>query len=239
MRPRRGSIARPPVSAARARASAPPRRRCATRRVSVDYTLIRAPFDGVILSKSANVGDLVTPFSSAADSKGAVVTMADMTTLEVEADVSESSLSKVRVGQPAEITLDALPDSRFRGRISRMVPTVDRAKATVMTKVQFESIDPRVLPEMSAKVAFLSQEVGAEQQKPLLAVNPDALVERGGKTVLLVVRDGGKVAEVPVVAGQRIGDLVAVTGEVRSGDKAVVKAPPELVAGTLTRPATK
>ena len=208
-------------------------------RVSVDYTLIRAPFDGVILSKSANVGDLVTPFSSAADSKGAVVTMADMTTLEVEADVSESSLSKVRVGQPAEITLDALPDSRFRGRISRMVPTVDRAKATVMTKVQFESIDPRVLPEMSAKVAFLSQEVGAEQQKPLLAVNPDALVERGGKTVLLVVRDGGKVAEVPVVAGQRIGDLVAVTGEVRSGDKAVVKAPPELVAGTLTRPATK
>jgi len=103
--------------------------------VSVDYTLIRAPFDGVILSKSANVGDMVTPFSSAVDSKGAVVSMADMSTLEVEADVSESSLAKVRVGQPCEITLDALPDTRFRGRISRMVPTVDRAKATVMTKV--------------------------------------------------------------------------------------------------------
>ena len=127
--------------------------------VTVDYTEIRAPFDGVILSKSANVGDMVTPFSSATDSKGAVVTMADMTTLEVEADVSEASLSKVKVGQPAEIMLDALPEARFKGRISRMVPTVDRAKATVMTKVRFDEIDPRVLPEMSAKVSFLSQEV--------------------------------------------------------------------------------
>ena len=127
--------------------------------VAVDYTIIRAPFDGVILSKSANVGDLVTPFSNAADSKGAVVSMADMSTLEVEADVSESSLAKVKVGQPAEIVLDALPDSRFRGRISRMVPTIDRAKATVMTKVKFDEIDPRMLPEMSAKVSFLTQDV--------------------------------------------------------------------------------
>ena len=207
--------------------------------VAVDYTQIRAPFDGVILSKSANVGDLVTPFSSAADSKGAVVTMADMSTLEVEADVSESSLSKVSVGQPAEITLDALPDVRFRGRISRMVPTVDRAKATVMTKVQFETIDPRVLPEMSAKVAFLSQEVSPAQQRPLLAVNPDAVVERDGRKVLLVVKDGGRVVEVAVTTGEKIGDLVVVTGDVRSGDKAVVKPVPELKAGMLTRPATK
>ena len=132
--------------------------RPATAAVSVDYTIIRAPFDGVILSKSANVGDLVTPFSNATDSKGAVVSMADMSTLEVEADVAESSLAKIKVGQPAEIVLDALPDSRFRGRISRMVPTIDRAKATVMTKVKFDEIDPRILPEMSAKVSFLSQD---------------------------------------------------------------------------------
>ena len=154
--------------------------------VAVDYTLIRAPFDGVIVSKAANVGDMVTPFSSAADSKGAVVSMADMSTLEVEADVSESSLAKIRVGQPCEITLDALPDTRFRGRISRMVPTVDRAKATVMTKVQFDAIDPRILPDMSAKVSFLSQDVTAEQQKPLLAVLPDALAVRDAATVLFV-----------------------------------------------------
>src|SRR5688572_26776399 len=176
-------------------------------RVAVDFTLIRAPFDGVILSKSANVGDMITPFSSAAESKGAVVTMADMSTLEVEADVSESSLSKVKVGQPCEVVLDALPDMRFSGALVRMVPTVDRAKATVMTKIRFDQLDPRILPEMSAKVSFLTQAVRADQQKPVLAVSPDALVERAGKPVVYVVREG-KAEEVAVERGPHLGDLV-------------------------------
>lgn len=206
--------------------------------VQVDYTVIRAPFDGVILSKSANVGDLVTPFSNAADSKGAVVSMADMSTLEVEADVSESSLAKIRVDQPAEIILDALPDTRFRGRISRMVPTIDRAKATVMTKVRFNEIDPRILPEMSAKVSFLSQEVTPEQQKPLVAVNPDAIVQRDGRSVVFVVRDNKAVA-IPVTPGIRIGDLTAITGEVKSGEKAVARPPETLVNGALVKVAAK
>jgi RND family efflux transporter MFP subunit len=206
--------------------------------VAVDYTLVRAPFDGVILSKSANVGDMVTPFSSAVDSKGAVVSMADMRSLEVEADVSESSLAKVRVGQPCEITLDALPDMRFRGHISRMVPTVDRAKATVMTKVKFDAIDARVLPEMSAKVAFLSQEVAPEQQRPLLAVNSDAIATRDGQALLFAVRDGRAVA-VPVVAGIKVGDLVAITGDVKSGDKVVQGPAPDLKSGALVSVAQK
>ena len=203
-------------------------------RVAVDYTVIRAPFDGVILSKSANVGDLVTPFSNAADSKGAVVSMADMSTLEVEADVAESNLSKVKVGQPAEIVLDALPDTRFLGRISRMVPTVDRAKATVMTKVKFDVIDPRILPEMSAKVGFLAQDVTPEQQKPLVAVATDALAQRDGRTVVFVVRDGRAVA-VPVTAGMKIGDLTAITGDVKSGEKAVARPEAAVVSGTLVK----
>ncbi|HEX8013238.1 MAG TPA: efflux RND transporter periplasmic adaptor subunit [Casimicrobiaceae bacterium] len=207
-------------------------------RVAVDYTQIRAPFDGIILSKAANVGDLVTPFSSAADSKGAVVSMADMSTLEVEADVSESSLFKIRVGQPAEITLDALPDTRFRGTVSRMVPTVDRAKATVMTKVRFETIDPRVLPEMSAKVSFLSQPVTAEQQRPLTAVNPDALAQRDGRTVVIVVRDG-RAVEVPVTPGAKIVDLTGLTGELKAGEKAVLKPAPSLKNGALVKLAGK
>jgi len=207
-------------------------------RVAVDYTLIRAPFDGVILSKSANVGDMITPFSSALDSKGAVVTMADMGTLEVEADVSESSLSKVSVGQPAEIVLDALPDARFRGRISRMVPTVDRAKATVMTKVRFDQLDPRVLPEMSAKVAFLTQEITPEQQKPLTAVSPDAIVQRDGRTVLFVVR-GDRAVGVPVTPGAKLGDLTAITGEAKAGDKAVLKPASDVVDGALVKVAQK
>lgn len=206
--------------------------------VVVDYTLIRAPFDGVILSKSANVGDMVTPFSSATDSKGAVVTMADMDTLEVEADVSESSLSKISVGQPAEILLDALPDVRFRGRISRMVPTVDRAKATVMTKVKFDQMDPRVLPEMSAKVAFLSQAVSPEQQKPLIAVAGEAIAQQDGRNVVFVVRDDSAQAVV-VTPGIKVGDLVTIAGEVKSGEKAVANPPAGLQSGARVTVATK
>ncbi|HTP98881.1 MAG TPA: efflux RND transporter periplasmic adaptor subunit [Casimicrobiaceae bacterium] len=206
--------------------------------VAVDYTVIRAPFDGVILSKSANVGDLVTPFSNAVDSKGSVVTMADMSTLEVEADVSESSLAKVKVGQPAEIVLDALPDSRFRGRISRMVPTIDRAKATVMTKVKFDQIDPRILPEMSAKVSFLTQDVTPEQQKPLLAVSADAIVQRDGRAVVFVVRDGKAVA-VPVTPGIKIGDVTSIAGAVKSGEKAIANPPPSLANDSLVKVAAK
>jgi HlyD family secretion protein len=206
--------------------------------VAVDYTEIRAPFDGVILSKSANVGDLVTPFSNATDSKGAVVSMADMSTLEVEADVSESSLAKVHVGQPAEIVLDALPDTRFRGHINRMVPTVDRAKATVMTKVKFDVIDPRILPEMSAKVSFLSQEVTPEQQKPLVAVDAGAIAERDGHSVVFVIRDGHAVA-VPVTPGVKIGSTTAISGNVKPGEKAVERPAPSLASGTLVKTASK
>ena len=139
---------------------------------------------------------------------------------------------------PAEITLDALPNERFRGRISRMVPTVDRAKATVMTKVRFDAIDPRILPEMSAKVSFLSQEVTADQQKPLLAVNPDALSQRDGRTVVFVVREGHAVA-VPVTPGVKVGDATSVTGDVKSGDKVVAKPAPSLQSGALVTTAAK
>jgi RND family efflux transporter MFP subunit len=114
--------------------------------VALGQTLIRAPFDGIVLTKNANVGDIITPFSSATDSKGAVVNMADMDTLEVEADVSEASISKIKVGMPTEIQLDAYPNLRLLGEVSRIVPTVDRAKATLLVKVMFKEKDPRVLP---------------------------------------------------------------------------------------------
>jgi RND family efflux transporter MFP subunit len=206
--------------------------------VAVDYTVIRAPFDGVIVSKSANVGDMVTPFSSAVDSKGAVVNMADMASLEVEADVSESSLSKIHVGQPCEISLDALPDMRFRGHVDRIVPTVDRAKASVMTKVRFDAIDGRVLPEMSAKVIFLSQEITPAQQQALLAANPEAIAQRDGRSVVFAVRDG-KAMALAVTVGHKIGDLVVVSGELKSGDKLVLRPPAELRSGTLVSIAAK
>jgi len=188
--------------------------------VAVDQTVIRAPFDGVVLEKHANVGDNITPFSSASDSKGAVVTIADMKTLEVEADVAESNIARIKVDQPCEVQLDALPDTRFAGRVSRIVPTVDRSKATVLVKVRFVERDERVLPDMSAKIAFLSKPVPPEDKKAVVAVQPTAVVTRGGKQVVYIV-DHDKAREVPVTTGERVGDLLAVSG-VKPGDTLVL-----------------
>ena len=188
--------------------------------VALEQTVIRAPFDAVVLTKTANVGDNITPFSSAADSKGAVVTIADMATLEVEADVSESNISKIRVDQPCEIQLDALSGMRFAGVVSRTVPTVDRSKATVLVKVRFVDRESRVLPEMSAKVAFLDKPVPDSEKKPVIAVQPGAIVERGGKKLVFVVRDG-TVRTVEVVVGGKVGELVELAG-VQTGDKLVL-----------------
>ena len=205
-------------------------------KVAVEQTFIRAPFDGVVLTKAANVGDIVTPFSSALDTKGAVVTMADMTTLEVEADVSESSLAKVRVGQPVEIQLDALPDKRFRGEVSRTVPTVDRAKATVMTKIRFLDPDIRVLPEMSAKVSFLSREIGDAERMARPALNPAAIVKRGGREVVFVVSDG-KVSQAPVETGARLGDFVEILRGPQPGAKVVLHPGDKLHDGSAVKTA--
>lgn len=205
--------------------------------VAVDQTQIRAPFDGVVLTKAANVGDIVTPFSSALESKGAVVTMADMDTLEVEADVAEANLSKIKVGQPCEIALDAFPELRLRGEVSRLVPTVDRAKASVMTKVRFVDRDPRVLPEMSAKVAFLSAAVPEAERQPLTVVHKDALAQRDGRSQVFIVHEGEAKA-VTVSVGRAIGDLVAVSG-LKPGDKVVLHPPEKLRDGSRVTAAQK
>ena len=208
--------------------------------VALANTEIRAPFDGVVLVKNANVGDMITPFSSASGTSGAVVTLADMATLEVEADVSESNVARVRVDQPVEITLDALPDTRFRGAVSRIVPTVDRAKATVMTKIRFERLDARILPEMSAKVSFLTKPAAPEDQKPVTALNPKAVVERDGKKLVFRLQ-GDKVEAVPVVTGRKLGELVEVTGggPLKSGERLVLNPPEGLKAGGTVKVVSK
>lgn len=203
-------------------------------KVNLDYTEIRAPFDGVVLVKNANVGDIITPMSSAAGAQGAVVTMADMGTLEVEADVSEGNLSKTKVDQPVEITLDALPTMRFRGHVSGIVPTVDRAKATVMTKIRFDQLDARILPEMSAKVSFLSQAITSADQQGVLAVPANAIVTKDGSSLVYRIKtaEGRDTAEaVPVNLGRKLGDLREVTGKLQSGDKLVATPPARLKDG--------
>lgn len=206
--------------------------------VAVEQTLIRAPFDGVVLTKNANVGDVITPFSSALGSQAAVVTMADMSTLEVEADVSEANLAKVKVGQPCEIQLDALPGQRFRGVVQRTVPTVDRAKATVLVKIRFVDVDARVLPEMSAKVAFLEKETPEAERTARMVVQPAAVVERDGGSVVFVVKDR-KAVRVAVKSGMKIGELVEVVGKVAVGDKVVVRPSEKLRDGSAVATASK
>ena len=155
--------------------------------VAMDYTMIRVPFDAIVLTKNADIGDVVTPIGAAANAKAAVVTIADMDSLQVEADVSESNLKQIKMGQPCEIQLDAVPDVRYKGAIHMIVPTADRTKATVMVKVKFLDKDNRILPEMSAKVAFLSREVRSDEQQPRLAVTENALRVRNGKKFVFVV----------------------------------------------------
>lgn len=201
----------------------------AVQRVNQDNTDIRAPFDGVVLVKNANVGDMITPFSAAAGTSGAVVTMADMSTLEVEADVSESNVARVRVDMPVEITLDAIPDARFRGSVARVVPTVDRAKATVVTKIRFEKIDARILPEMSAKVNFLSQPASDADQTPVVAVNPRAIAERAGSKVVFRLL-GETVEAVPVTLGRKLGDAQELIGSPLQPGERLVLAPAERLA---------
>ena len=190
--------------------------------VALEYTLIRAPFDAVVLTKNADIGDIVTPIGAAANAKAAVVTIADMDSLLVEADVSESNLQQVKIGQPCEIQLDALPDSRFRGTVHMIVPTADRTKATVMIKVRFVDQDRRILPEMSAKVAFLSREVRSDEQKPRTALNPDAIRDRNGKKTVFLIKEN-RVMETPVTLGKKFGDMVEVLSGVKSGDRVVLK----------------
>ncbi len=125
--------------------------------VDLSYTNILAPFDGTVLTKDADVGEIVAPFGSSTNARAAIVTIADMKSLEVEADVSEANLTKVFVGQTVDIVLDSIPSKQYKGVVSKIVPTVDRAKATVMTKIRFLDLDERVIPEMSAKVAFQLQ----------------------------------------------------------------------------------
>ena len=204
----------------------------------LDYTLVRAPFDAVVLTKNADVGDIVTPMGSAANAKAAVVTIADMKSLQVEADVSETSIASIRVGQPCDIQLDALPNMRFQGEVYTIVPTVDRSKATVLVKVRILDKDPRMLPDMSAKVSFLSRRLEPEELKPRLAVSQSALISRGNKTFVFLLQ-GNRVKETLVQVGSKLGDMTEVISGLKPGDRAVIKPSKGLKNGSRIKVAER
>lgn len=194
-----------------------------------DETSIYAPFDGVVVTKNANVGDVITPFNAAAESKGAVLTLADLGTLEAEVDVSESNLGKVSAGQPCEIVLDALPDERFAGQVVSIVPTVDRAKATVKVKVRFDALDPRFLPDMSVRVSFLSRAASDDERKPRLIV-PKAAVQSGQVWKL----DAENRAQpVSVKTGRQTDSSIEIMDGLAAGDTVLNPVPADIKPGTV------
>jgi HlyD family secretion protein len=161
-----------------------------------------------------------------------VVTIADMSSLEVDADVSEANITRVAPEQQCEITLDAYPQQRYPGFVTKIVPTADRAKATVLVKIQFKEYDNRVLPEMSAKINFLA--IGYKPQstdhKLLLTVPEAAVTTRGGRAVVYQIRED-RAVEVPVSIGQKLGGLLEIKNGLKEGDKIIAKVDDRIESG--------
>ena len=207
--------------------------------VAVENTLIIAPFDGTVLKKNADIGEIVAPLAGAASSKAAVVTIADMSSLEVDADVSEANITRISPEQNCEISLDAYPQQRYPGYVTKIVPTADRAKATVLVKIKFKEYDQRVLPEMSAKISFLRAGTAAEANaKPLLTVPANAVAQRNGRDVVFQIKDG-RAVELAVTVGQRFGTAVEITQGLKEGDKVIGKVDDKLEPGSKVALASK
>jgi RND family efflux transporter MFP subunit len=190
--------------------------------VALENTLIRAPFDGTVLTKNAEVGEIVAPFGGSTTSKTAVVTIADMNSLLVEADVSESNIERILLNQDCEITLDAYPEKSYSAYVFKIVPTADRSKATVLVKVGFKNYDSRVLPEMSAKVAFFTEPVDTAitNQKPILVIPSSAVKSENGKSFVFTISND-KAVKNEIVIGQKLGSYVEVISGLQSGQKVI------------------
>jgi len=194
---------------------------------NLENTYIRAPFSGTVLRKEAEVGEVVAPSVGGGLTRGAVVTMADLATLEVEVDVNEAYIARIQGGQQARITLDAYPDTAFRGTVRQVVPTADRQRATVQVKVAIVDRDPRILTEMGAKVEFLTPEraaaPGAQQtvERPRILVPADAVRSDNGRDVVWIVRDG-RLQKRDVDAGPVSGNFREIRSGLSGGEQLLV-----------------
>jgi HlyD family secretion protein len=203
-------------------------------------TVISAPFAGTVVRKMAEVGESVAPIPPGVNistASGAIVALADLATLEMEADVSESNVARLQEGQPAEITVEAFPDKRYKAVLRQVIPTADRTKATVLTKVTLLEKDKDLKPEMSAKVTFLEAGTPGEPAadappaKPVILVPPAAVVTRdGGQRVFEVVAGTARVRPVTTSGTRR--ELLVVTDGLAGSETLVVRPPESLVDGT-------
>ncbi len=208
---------------------------------TLENTRVRAPFDGTVLRKDAEMGEIVAPSSAGGGlTRTAIVTMADLSTLEVEVDVSEAYIAQVRNGQAGRVTLDAYPDTSFAARVRQVVPTADREKATVQVKVSILDHDPRILPEMGAKVTFANERGagGAIAAAPRRVMVPEAAVVRSGDAAKVwVVQDGAAHARA-VDLGPTRGSNVEVRRGLEGGEQVVLQPPAGLTEGARVRAAS-
>ncbi|MDQ6887525.1 MAG: efflux RND transporter periplasmic adaptor subunit [Gemmatimonadota bacterium] len=201
-----------------------------------ENTIIRAPFTGTVLRKDAEVGEVVAPSVGGGLTRGAVVTMADLSTLEVEVDVNEAYIGRIQSARPARITLDAYPDTTFRGKVRQVVPTADRQRATVQVKVSIDDRDPRILPEMGAKVDFLQPDSGrvasgggSAVARPVIRLPAAVVKTDAGASVVWIVRDGRLVRR-PVQTGPVSGGFLEIRSGLNGGEQILtggVEAPTE------------
>ncbi len=206
------------------------RRAVAVRQQDVEDTVIRAPFGGVVVSKNAQPGEMISPISAGGGfTRTGICTIVDMDSLEIEVDVGEAYVSRVRANQPVEATLDAYPDWRIPAHVITVIPTADRQKATVKVRIGFDAKDPRILPDMGVKVSFI-EATDATRQQQTVEVPKSALRRDGEQDVVFVVTEGKAERRAVRVAGTE-GEKVKLTSGVTEGEKVVIEGPAELKDG--------
>ncbi|HEX5069253.1 MAG TPA: efflux RND transporter periplasmic adaptor subunit [Vicinamibacterales bacterium] len=208
-------------------------------KTDLDNTIIRAPFSGVAISKDAQPGEMVSPVSAGGGfTRTGICTIVDMRSLEVEVDVNETYINRVAPGQAVLVTLNAYPDWQIPGHVITPVPTGDRQKATVLVRIAFDKLDPRILPDMGIKVAFLRDDskpaargaAPAEPPRPTALAPKAAIKTEGDQAYVFVVVDDS-VERRAITTGGTDGDQIEVRGGLKGGERVVVSPPPELAPG--------
>jgi RND family efflux transporter MFP subunit len=206
------------------------------RRTDLDDMVVRAPFDGVAISKDAQPGEMISPVSAGGGfTRTGIGTIVDMASLEIEVDVSENYINRVRPGQPVEAVLDAYPDWKIPAHVITTVPTADRQRATVRVRIAFDPSvrsDPRILPDMGVKVGFLAERAPAPDPaaRARLLVPQSAVRTEGDRPVVFVVR-GDRVERRAIAIGATEGDRVEVLSGLTDGERVVIEGPSTLADG--------
>ena len=197
----------------------------------LEDTVIRAPFAGVVTSKNAQPGEMISPISAGGGfTRTGIGTIVDMQSLEIEIDVNESYINRVEAGQPVEATLDAYPDWRIPCKVIAIIPTADRQKSTVKVRVGFDKLDPRILPEMSIKVAFRDAAPAAGAAASTVTIPKNAIHQQAGRDMVMVVRDN-RAERRAVTVGTTVNDAATITAGLSDGEKVVLDWPAGLADG--------